>query len=487
MDVFAPLPRDVNFGVLGFKMSAADLVPHFAQIGSDPIRDAFAARRAVMPWRTKRPLPEEEVPATWLHLMSGHHSPERRLVYIHVPFCANHCLFCGFYRNAYTPAAAASYADLIVEEIEREATAPTITNQLVEAVYLGGGTPSALTPEALSRILLTVKRCLPLAPDCEITIEGRIVHFDPDKIDASLEAGVNRISIGVQSFDTAVRRRQGRRTSKEEAIRFLEAIRDRDCATLVIDLLYGLPGQTDHVWREDLRIASEIAPDGVDLYGLNLIPGTPLHKAMQAGKFPGAATLKDIGSMYRAGAEFLTAAGWVQISNSHWARTPRERNVYNLRIKEGADCLAYGSGAGGMLGRYSYAVSGDLGSYRQSMLAGRKPIDGMRFSDALQPVRNVITAGLETGRLDLDRIAAPFADTLGARIAPLLEQWCSAGLITIAGNVVSLTTAGRFWYSNLVAAFDAILPAVAPAAIANLSANDPPSVGSSKGDHIRHD
>jgi len=437
-------------------MNAADLAQHFAHLGGDPIRDAFAARRAVLPWRNKRPLPEEDLPATWSRLISSYRSPEKRLAYVHVPFCANHCLFCGFYRNAYTEDMASSYANLIVEEIEREARSAG-DDQQIEAVYLGGGTPSALTPSELSRILSTVKRCLPLAPDCEITLEGRIIHFDPDKIDASLEAGVNRISIGVQSFDTAVRRRQGRRASKEEAIRFLEDIRDRDRAALVIDLLYGLPGQTEEIWREDLRIAAALAPDGVDLYGLNLIPGTPLHKAIGIGKFPAAATLTDIGIMYRAGVEFLAAEGWTQISNSHWARTPRERNIYNLRIKEGADCLAYGSGAGGMLGKYSYGIAADLDSYRDAMLAGYKPIDSIRVSDSLQPARNAITAGLEIGRLDLDHIVLPQGGNLKTRVAPLLEQWCSADLVSVDGSVVSLTTAGRFWYSNLVSAFDAIL------------------------------
>ncbi|WP_291002143.1 heme anaerobic degradation radical SAM methyltransferase ChuW/HutW [Hyphomicrobium sp.] len=453
--------------MLNRQMSAADLAPHFARLGGDPIRDAFAARRAVLPWRNKRPLPDDELPATWSRLMSSYCSPEMRLAYIHVPFCANHCLFCGFYRNAYSRDTASSYADLIVEEIEREATASTVGSQLVEAVYLGGGTPSALSPTDLSRVLGMVKRCLPLAPDCEITLEGRIIHFDPDKIDACLEAGVNRISIGVQSFDTAVRQRQGRRASRDEAVRFLEAIRDRDRAALVIDLLYGLPGQTDGIWTEDLRIAADVAPDGVDLYGLNLIPGTPLHKAIGIGKFPAAATLKDIGGMYRAGVEFLAAKDWTQISNSHWARTPRERNIYNLRIKEGADCLAYGSGAGGLLGRYSYGIAAGLDSYRDAILAGRKPIDTIRVSDSLQPVRNVITAGLETGHLDFDRIALPHGGNLKTWIAPLLEQWRSAGLVSINGNVMSLSTAGRFWYGNLVSAFDAILSEAGPSARSN--------------------
>lgn len=443
-------------------MTVADLDPHFAQIGGDPLRDAFPARRAVLPWRNKRPLPEDDRCAAWARLMRRRRPAGKRLAYLHVPFCANHCLFCGFYRNAHTPDAASSYADLLIEEIERDAASAAARSQAVHAVYLGGGTPSALSARDLSRILGAVKRALPLDPACEITLEGRIIHFDAEKIDASLEAGVNRISIGLQSFDTDVRRRQGRRASKEEAIGFLEAVRDRDGAALVIDLLYGLPGQTDAVWREDLRIAADLAPDGIDLYGLNLIPGTPLHRAIGAGKFPAAATLKEFGAMYRVGVEALAAEGWTQISNSHWARTPRERNLYNLSIKEGADCLAYGSGAGGKLGRYSYTLMADLDAYGAAVRAGRKPIEAILVADPLEPARCAVTTGLETGRLDLDRIPLPEGDTLAACVAPLLAQWRAAGLVTLSGRVVSLTTAGRFWYGNLVSAFDAILTALAP-------------------------
>ena len=439
-------------------MTAERLVPHFARVAADPVRDAFAARRAVMPWRSRRPLPAEEVETTWARLLADDRAGGPRLAYVHVPFCANHCLFCGFYRNAYTPQAATAYTDLVIAEIEREADAPAVVARPVEAVYLGGGTPSALSAGELSRLIGAIRRSLPLAADCEITIEGRIIHFDAEKVDACLEAGANRISIGVQSFDTAVRRRQGRRASREEAIAFIEALRDRGRAAVVIDLLFGLPGQSEAVWREDLAIAADIAPDGVDLYGLNLIPGTPLHRAAAAGKFPDAPTLADLGGMYRTGADFLAGRGWQHISNSHWRRTPRERNVYNSRIKEGADCLAYGSGGGGTLGSYSYAVAPDLQTYADGIRAGRKPIEGMRVSDTLQPLRNAVTAGIEKGALDIAALAAlaPGADVAG-EVAPLLRQWREAGLVELDGDVMRLTTAGRFWYSNLVFAFDAIL------------------------------
>jgi len=441
-------------------MQPLDLTPYFARIGADPLRDAFATRRAVMPFRGGRPLTEEEMSAHWDKLLDDDGCEgvaAGRAAYLHVPFCINHCLFCNFYRNAYTADQAGRYADILVAEIEREAARPAIQTHAINAVYLGGGTPSALSANDLARLLTTVRRRLPLAPDCEITIEGRIIHFDPEKIDACLDAGANRISIGVQSFDTTVRTRQGRRSSKEQVIRFLEDIRRRDRAALVVDLIFGLPGQTPEVWREDLRICDALGPDGVDLYGINIIPGTPLHTALEAGKFAAAPTLTDLGAMYRAGSEFLAARGWRQISNSHWGRTARERNRYNLMIKAGAECLAYGSGAGGLLGRCSYALNGDLAAYAAAMNDGRKAVAGMRIGDDLQPIRDYIAANLEIGVLDLAGLNVPGTPDAGEAFAPLLSQWRAAGILTMADNTVRLTTAGRFWYGNLINAFNDIL------------------------------
>jgi oxygen-independent coproporphyrinogen-3 oxidase len=441
-------------------MGTIDLTRFFARIDGDAIGNAFASRRAVMPWRDRRPVAESDIPAIWSRLMSRR-NPRRRLAYIHVPFCANHCLFCAFYRNAYTATEASPYADRVIAEIEREADEPGVRRDAIEAVYLGGGTPSALSAEDLTRIIGTVRRRLPLAPDCEITLEGRIIHFDEEKIDACISAGVNRISVGVQTFDTDVRRRHGRRASKQEAIRFLEGIRDRNRVALVIDLLYGLPGQTPEVWREDLRIAAALAPDGADLYGLNLIPGTPLHRAVGAGKLH-PTTPQHLGAMYETGVESLGEAGWRQISNSHWARTSRERNIYNLRIKQGVDCLAYGSGAGGTIGRYSYSVASDLQRYNAGLVAGRKPLDGMSVSDELESARHHVTAGFEIGRLDLGGLTLPHITDARALFLPVLEQWQHAGLVKLDGDTVQLTTAGRFWYSNLIVAFNDIMAGSMP-------------------------
>lgn len=434
-----------------------DIGRHFAKIDVDPLRGAFPSRRAVMPFRGKTRIAAEEAPERWRALMASASPPRKRLAYLHIPFCANHCLFCGFYRNAYTAPRGADYVEMVLAEIAGEAGTPAIAGNPVHAVYFGGGTPSALSADELSRLLRSVRSNLPLAPDCEITVEGRIIHFDPEKIDACLEAGANRFSIGVQSFDTEVRRRQGRRSTKQEAIRFLEDLRARDRAAVVIDLIYGLPGQSLDIWRRDLETAAALEPDGIDLYGLNVIPGTPLFTAIEAGKFPAALRLDDLGPYYEAGAAFFRRHNWRQVSNNHWARTTRERNLYNLLIKDGADCLAYGSGAGGSIGSSSYALTGDLGLYAAHIRSGAKPIGMMLESDGLDVLRNRVTAGFEVGQLDLAGLDSAASTPVTPLVAPLLAQWQKAGLLTFDDGVVELKVAGRFWYGNLISAFHDIL------------------------------
>jgi len=426
-------------------MEASELGEHSARLDGDPIRDAFVRRAPLVPWRGRRPVPASDLAGAWQRLIASPPRRRKRVAYVNVPFCANHCLFCGFYRGPAQPARVAGYASLAIAEIEREADAAGIAEAPVHAVYLGGGTPSALPADGLRRLLRSLRSALPLAPDCEITVEGRWLGFDADKVDACLDAGANRFSIGVQSFDTASRRSQGRRASRDELLRFLAGLLERDRAAVVVDLLLGLPGQTAESWREDLRICIDLGLDGVDLYPLNVLPGTPLATAIAAGRSGATLPLPEQGARYREAARLLEEADWRQISNSHWARTTRERNLYNLLIKQGADCLAYGAGAGGSLADHAYALEPDVESYGALVRAGRKPLRAIREPDASERVHQRLVAGLEVGRLDCSELPPEAL----RRIEPLLGQWQRAGLLEGARARRRLTIAGRFWAPNL--------------------------------------
>lgn len=412
----------------------------------------FGNRPAIMPWRAQNKIPAQDISAQWQALCDRRLRANKRLVYLHIPFCATRCRFCGFYQNRLEDDVMEKYCDYLIREIEREAVCTLHQSAPVHAVYFGGGTPSALRAEHLHRLISAVRRCLPLAPDCEITVEGRVLNFDDDRVDACIDAGANRFSIGIQTFDTLIRRRLGRRATREEALAFLRKLIRRDNAAVVCDLIFGLPGQTHESWIEDLTLVRDLGLDGVDLYSLNLLPSTPLAKAVDSQRI----TLPDLAArrdFYIEGERLLAANGWHQLSNSHWARTTRERNTYNLLIKQGADCLAFGSGAGGNLDGYSYMIAPDINTYFEQLDEGRKPIMTMTHANGEQRWRLDLQGGIEAGRYDLSRIVEN-----PAALAPLLDQWQRCDLMNHEGPRFTLTPEGRFWGNNLLQALQTLVP-----------------------------
>ncbi|KAA9000622.1 heme anaerobic degradation radical SAM methyltransferase ChuW/HutW [Affinibrenneria salicis] len=425
-----------------------DLTPYYARPGEQP----FGARRMAMPWRNHVPLPPDAIQPRWRALLQSQLPAAKRLLYLHIPFCATHCKFCGFYQNKLRDDSTATYIRYLLQELALEANSPLHQSAPIHAVYFGGGTPTALAASELAAIIRAIRTSLPLAPDCEITVEGRILNFDDERIDACLDAGANRFSIGIQTFDSRIRQRLGRRSDKQQAVSFLERLGRRDKAAVVCDLMFGLPQQTEQSWREDLAIVGDLPLDGVDLYALNLLPSTPLAQAVenQRVELPDLAARRNF---YRIGAATLAGEGWRQLSNSHWAKTTRERNLYNLLIKQGADCLALGCGAGGNLNGQAYMMERNLERYYQMLDAGQKPIAMMTPAGGGAAWQHQLQAGIEVGRVRL-----PALTRRAGELQPLLSQWHQAGLVCDDSTCLRLTDDGRFWANNLLQALQQIIP-----------------------------
>lgn len=421
----------------------------FAEITDDPLGRAFPGRLAPHAAGSAAPVAPDEVAAEWERLAAR---PRRgpSVAYVHVPFCETHCLFCGFYQNRWRPEAGPPYVDAVLAQVAAGAGQPWQAGGPLRAVYLGGGTPTALAARDLARLVEGLRRHLPLAPDCEITLEGRISGFDAEKARAAFDAGVNRVSLGVQSFDETVRRRLGRRAGRAEAMRRLEELVAADCGAIVIDLIYGLPGQSRETLRHDVRTAAALGLDGLDLYSLKAIPGTPLKIATEKGKLVPAPP-EALGHFYADGAEEMDRAGWEALSTTHWRRGTRERSVYNTEVKTGAHCLAFGAGAGGSLDHHGFRIATDLDAFRASAPRGTSAL----LAGMTRPARNAsahdaIKAGMERGRLDPAAVGNALAAGTGAErfeaiAAPLLAQWADAGLVAQRAGAWHLSLAGRFW------------------------------------------
>ncbi len=428
---------------------------YFAKITGDPLTGAFERKTAVHAGMGGERVAEADIPGALDRLRAA---PRKgpAAAYVHLPYCESKCLYCGFFGGKYTEEGGAAYVDALVREIESERRCPSVVSSPINALYLGGGTPTALRAAELTRLLRVLRSALPLANDCEITVEGRIHNFGPEKMEACLEGGANRFSLGVQSFSTEIRRRIGRIADRDQVCRGLETLASYNHAAVIIDLIYGLPGQTVENWEEDIRVFLNLPLDGVDLYQLNIFPGSALAKGIAAGSLPGVATLAEQGSFFERGVSLMQDARCRRLSMSHWGRTARERNLYNPMAKGRADCLHYGAGAGGSLHGWFMFNDSNVEAYLRRCNSGEKPVAMVAAPPEDLEVLRVILGQMEHCRLNLDEVGAALARNPARKgadahtlYAPLLDNWKEAGLVTQDGPWVELTLAGQFWQVNL--------------------------------------
>ena len=168
-----------------------------------------------------------------------------------------------------------AYTKALVRELEADQDSDLVQSHPVNAVYLGGGTPTTLESNDLKLVLETVRRCLPLANDCEITVEGRASDLTDEKIQACLKGGANRFSIGVQTFDTDIRTGVGRLADRQTVMESLLRLKQTNHAAIIIDLIFGLPEQTMTIWEKDVDTFLDLELDGVDLISLSVSPVPP--------------------------------------------------------------------------------------------------------------------------------------------------------------------------------------------------------------------
>lgn len=420
----------------------------FGRETDDPLTESFPRKRVVHAGVRGEVVPPAEAQETWRSIMNTPAKKgEVQTAYIHIPFCKTKCLYCGFFQNAAQQSAEDDYVEALIEEIEAAADAPRLKGGLIHAVFIGGGTPTSLSAENAVRVLSTLRRVLPLANDYELTLEGRIHDLVPEKIEAWLANGVNRISLGVQSFDTKVRQSQGRLETREEVLERLKLLKSYEQCSVVIDLIYGLPGQSMEVWQQDLDdlIASGI--DGADFYQLNVYEGSDLNKRISEGKLAPAATTKEQAKMFAFAYDYMKKRGWHQLSMCHWARNSRERSLYNALAKRGVPMFPFGSSAGGFLGGYAVMLHRVLQPYAMLVASNQKPIMGLVKQSKIQPFSNCAVNMLEYGLMDLSRLEAMDERLTGLRW--LYELWEKRGLVAFNGVQYALTIAGKFWEVNI--------------------------------------
>lgn len=291
-----------------------------------------------------------------------------RTVYIHVPFCTHNCTFCNLNRRWAAPPL--DYADLLVQEIESFSDYPYVTGGVYGAVYFGGGTPTVLAPQDLKRVIRALRRNLDIAPDVEITVETTVSDLTLVHIHALREAGVNRISVGIQTFCDRGRRYLGRWGSGEEAARKLEELLSAGFRNVGIDLIYNWPGQTPAELAADLEAIRSLDLAGVSFYPLILHRGARIMDLLSSGALPPMGDIFHEKRLFDLIWEELRGAGFELLELTKLVRPGRDEYRYVAIRYAGGDTLGLGAGAGGKLRDLVYLNPSDPARYRARVEAG---------------------------------------------------------------------------------------------------------------------
>lgn len=339
-------------------------------------------------------------------------------VYVHVPFCARRCSYCDFAIAVRREVPARAFAEQIGRELRLRAEAP----RTVQTLYFGGGTPSHLGADGVSRLLDEVRAVCTPAPGAEITLEANPEDVSADAVRAWIAAGVNRVSLGVQSFHDDVLRWMHRVHDASEALRAVATLRDAGLDALSIDLIFAVPASLGRDWGRDLEQALALQPTHISLYGLTVEAGTPLGRWTERGDVSEAPDEHYEAQFLRAHSE-LTGAGFEHYEVSNYAQ-PGHRARHNSAYWHGVPYLGLGPSAHGFDGTVRRWNTPAFAAWSAALRAGEDPVGGTDPLDDAARLAEGVYLGLRTRD--------------GLVVEPeeqqLVDQWHAAGWVEPLGG-----------------------------------------------------
>lgn len=362
-------------------------------------------------------------------------------LYVHWPYCARICPYCDFNvvrdrgRREEQAALAAAFVD------DLKAQAQLIGPRRLKSVFFGGGTPSLMAPDGVARILETARDLFPPAGDIEVSLEANPTDAEADRYAALADAGVNRLSMGIQSFDDEALRFLGRDHSAGSARRAAD-IAARTFARLSIDLIYARPGQSVADWKQELGTAFDLGFEHVSPYQLTIEPTTAFGRAYARGTL--VPPDEDLAiALYETTQEVLENAGFEAYEVSNHARGPEARARHNIHVWRGGDYIGVGPGAHGRLtlaqGRVATVARPGIRDYVQGV-AGADPWAEREVLDAASADEERVLLGMRT----LEGVPLVVLERVGLStgegpLAQLLED----GFVEVWHNRVRATRRGR--------------------------------------------
>ena len=352
-------------------------------------------------------------------------------LYVHVPFCKSKCHYCDFYSVT-----SRSLITRWLEAVQLEALHYRDRFGVFDTIYLGGGTPSSLTDDELSTLVESLFRCFNFSADVEFTLEANPDDLTPERLARLRGLGINRISLGVQSFHPKELEHLGRRNNAVQNEKVLEWVRASGGLSLSVDLIYGFAEQTRDSWLESIRRALQFYPEHLSCYELTIEQNTPF------GRLKGKGLLEEIdeneaSDLFLLTSEYLEASGYIHYEISNFARSPEHMSRHNRKYWQHAPYLGVGPAAHSFEHGARWWNIRSVEGYLGALQNGARPVEGSEILSAEQLKLESIYLGLRTREgVSSAVIGEP------AHGQAVLQQLQAAGLVTSMNGRVIPTRQG---------------------------------------------
>ena len=364
-------------------------------------------------------------------------------LYLHIPFCEKKCLYCDFY-SVENLSAMDGFLDALVAEIALYSGYGK--GRRFSTVFFGGGTPSLLQPEQLNVILSELRRHFDILPDAEVTLETNPGTVDAGKLSAYRDLGVNRVSIGIQSFHEDELEFLSRIHDGKDAVRCVVDARAAGFDNVSVDLIYSLPGQTRDRWEANLRQAAELGPDHISAYSLIVEDQTPLARMVQA-KLVSPNPSESEAGLYEFTMEFLEGRGYEHYEVSNYAH-PGRRSRHNSAYWSHEDYLGFGPSAHSFwksavvpAGRRWWNIA-NIRTYCERLDAGKLPVANEEIVGGRELINERIFLGLRSDGLNLREAERDFRFEFHARQRELIKALIDENLAVLDEGSLRLTPRG---------------------------------------------
>lgn len=363
-----------------------------------------------------------------------------RGIYIHIPFCHQICNYCDFNKFFFANQPVDEYIEAVGKELTLwKARAPEAFNN-VETVFLGGGTPTALSATQITRLLTLIAQQVPLAQVKEFSSEANPDELSRDKLVALYEGGVNRLSMGVQSFDEALLKRLGRTHSNAHVMETIATAKDVGFKNISIDLMYGLPDQTMAQWQSSLRMALDLQLPHYSAYSLLVEPKTIFYMEYNKGRLP-LPTPQLEGEMYDVLMREMEAANVAQYEISNFG----QKSVHNTIYWDNDEYIGIGAGAHGYVEGVRYGNHGPLKKYFAALASNTLPLLNEHKVTEQEAMEEQLFLGLrKTAGVPNASFEQRFGKTMDEAFPGVIAPLITKGLVVQDAEGLRLTRAGRF-------------------------------------------